>query len=924
MTLHYSRSELLALSLRPTPRLLPGNYRTLRDLCLLKRMSTSRSRRKKKKRCEKLLSDTEAKLFLVNARDLRNFSSCTKVTRLLAASCPDLLAVTETWFTDAAGDQDARSVFPRGYLTVQKPRNLVLMKNNSGGGSALFHKNSVKVTVLSEFPEFLSFECLDLSVVIKATKVRLIVIYRPPDKSRAQFIEEFSSLLESTVSVSSKLLITGDFNLHVDAPNTDAYANHFLTLIESFGFQQHVNQPTHNGDHILDLVLSRQLESLVKSTHVDESLGRNISDHSAIKCMLNIRPPRWPTKTITFRSFKSIDLDAFLMDIDSLPLVQSPADSLDDRVTQYNEGIRSIIDKHAPLQTKTIVIRPFAPWRSFELRGLKAMERWAERMWQAARRKRDPGSERFHKVYIKHRLKYSTALDTARTDSVRERVSDCGGDMRALFQLIGDLTGSAAPPVLPDRPCMQKVVDDLSEFFSSKISTIRSNLDRAAESTSSHTLQHEQSFLQLHEENDLLKFRSVSTAEVTKLIESSPSKSCSLDPLPTQLLKKCLVVLVGPITDIINLSLSTGAFPSSLKHGIITPLLKKTTLDRNVLSNFRPVSNLSFLSKLIERAVLMLLTEHLSKFSLLPVHQSAYRANHSTETALLSLFDDFLNTADQNDASALVLLDLSAAFDTIDHQILLERLSHCFGLSGTAVNWFSSYLSNRTQSVHVGAYTSAVVHLLFGVAQGSVLGGPLFIMYVTPFAEATATEGVQVSQFSDDKQARSRFALKEDFSSQSQCHTRLGCWFEKTDAWLTINRVQLNIPKSTLIYTYYPGRGSTTRHIDSTPLQIGSSLVQPSTTACNLGVIIDTHLTMEAQVMKTCRATNFHLSRINKIRRFLDFSSVKCVVNALVLSRLDYCNSLYLNLPSSLLNRLQRVQNASVCTIFNLRTRTRV
>jgi hypothetical protein len=156
-------------------------------------------------------------------------------------------------------------------------------------------------------------------------------------------------------------------------------------------------------------------------------------------------------------------------------------------------------------------------------------------------------------------------------------------------------------------------------------------------------------------------------------------------------------------------------------------------------------------------------------------------------------------------------------------------------------------------------------------------------MNVTPFAEVTTTEGVQISQFSDDKQARSRFALKEDFFSQSQCRTRLDCWFEKTDAWLTINRVQLNILKSTLIYTYNPGKGSTTRHIDSTPLQIGSSLVQPSTTACNLGVI-DTHLTMKAQVMKTSRAANFHLSRINKIRRFLDFSSVKCVVNALFLS----------------------------------------
>jgi hypothetical protein len=204
------------------------------------------------------------------------------------------------------------------------------------------------------------------------------------------------------------------------------------------------------------------------------------------------------------------------LDIDSLPLVQSPADSLDGLVTQYNDGIRSIIDQYTPLQTKTIVLRHFAPWRSFELRGLKAMARWAERMWQAAKRKRDPGSEQFQKVYRKHRFKYSTALDAARTDSVPERVSDCGGDMRALFQLVGDLTGSSAPPVLPDRPCMQEVVDDLSEFFSSKISTIRSNLDRVAESTSSHTLQHEQCFLQLHEENDLLATNLTMEAQVMK------------------------------------------------------------------------------------------------------------------------------------------------------------------------------------------------------------------------------------------------------------------------------------------------------------------------------------------------------------------------------------------------------------------------
>ena len=120
------------------------------------------------------------------------------------------------------------------------------------------------------------------------------------------------------------------------------------------------------------------------------------------------------------------------------------------------------------------------------------------------------------------------------------------------------------------------------------------------------------------------------------------------------------------------------------------------------------------------------------RFNLLPGHQSAYRANHSTETALLSLFDDLLTTADAGDASALLLLDLSAAFDTVDHGILLNRLSRYFGLSDSALAWFRSYLSGRTQSVQIENFTSSAASLPCGVPQGSVLGGPLFIMCVDP------------------------------------------------------------------------------------------------------------------------------------------------------------------------------------------------
>ena len=144
------------------------------------------------------------------------------------------------------------------------------------------------------------------------------------------------------------------------------------------------------------------------------------------------------------------------------------------------------------------------------------------------------------------------------------------------------------------------------------------------------------------------------------------------------------------MTAIINKSLQTGVFPS---------VLKKTSLDPNNLKNYRPVSNLTFLSKVTEKIVLSQLSTDLNANKLFPVSQSAYRPGHSTETALLTLMNDVLHSLDNGDVSLLTLLDLSAAFDTIDHNILLQRLEHLYGISGTPLNWFRSYLSNRTQTV---------------------------------------------------------------------------------------------------------------------------------------------------------------------------------------------------------------------------------
>ena len=184
---------------------------------------------------------------------------------------------------------------------------------------------------------------------------------------------------------------------------------------------------------------------------------------------------------------------------------------------------------------------------------------------------------------------------------------------------------------------------------------------------------------------------------VKNTILQSSQKTFSLDPLPTSLFVECLEQLLPAVTVVINQSLQSVVFPSVFKEGIVKQLLKNPSLDPNSLKNCRPISNLSFFwSKVTEKIVLSQLSAYLNANNLFHTSHSAYRPGHSTETALLNMMNNILHVLDNGDVTVVSLLDLSAAFDIIDHSILCQRLEHLYGISGTPLNWFRSYLSNRT------------------------------------------------------------------------------------------------------------------------------------------------------------------------------------------------------------------------------------
>jgi hypothetical protein len=344
----------------------------------------------------------------------------------------------------------------------------------------------------------------------------------------------------------------------------------------------------------------------------------------------------------------------------------------------------------------------------------------------------------------------------------------------------------------------------------------------------------------------------------------------------------------------------------------VTSLLKKPSLDPDELKNFRPVSNLTFVSKVVERLVSEQITEYLQEHNLMPRLQSAYRRNHSTETALLRVISDLLAAMDHQQVSLLGLLDLSAAFDCVDHSILIERLEKTFGIRGTALSWITSFLADRTQQVSFGGRLSAIGRLICGVPQGSVLGPLLFILYTAGIFDLVAAHGLSAHSYADDTQVYVSISA----ANAPAAVDRFAQCVERLNDWMSSNRLKMNAEKTQVVWI---GTRQQLAKVDIGELQLMSATISFSTTVSDLGVLVDDQLSMADHVAALCRSCFFQLRQLRAVRDSLTEDAAKTLVSAFIGSRLDYCNSLLVGINEGLLDRLQRVQNAAARLVTGTR-----
>ena len=399
--------------------------------------------------------------------------------------------------------------------------------------------------------------------------------------------------------------------------------------------------------------------------------------------------------------------------------------------------------------------------------------------------------------------------------------------------MIDDLLYRKADHILPAHTSQQHLAEKFSTHFVTNIANIRQNIGHSEDRAMFVRESCQPSGLHL------TKFPPTSEEEVRRFIMNSPASTCSQDQNPSWLIKEHVSVWLPFSTKLANKSLIEDTFPDNLKHSVIRPLL--TSKDKEDLASYRPVANLKYLGKLIERIAGSFINDFVTEQSLQDPRQSAYMKNHSVETAVVHLCSDVLVAMDEGNITAVVLLNLSSAFDTVDHDIMVQQFSH-LRITGTVLDWCKSYLTGRTQAVCVGSASLGSVAMPYSVPHGSVLGPQMFSLYVLPICEIITKHDLQYDLYADDIQLYASCSPHQA-ELDSLC-ARLENCISEIKEWMKRNFLKLNKAKTEFIVL-----GSEKQRLKVTLpyLKVGDVRIPPADKVRSLGLLLDANMIIVPQ-----------------------------------------------------------------------------
>jgi hypothetical protein len=840
-------------------------------------------------------------LGLINARSIVNKAAL--IHDLISDFKIDILAVTETWVYENSPNVHKQEAAPEGFSIVHAHRApRIGTATAHGGGVALIHRDTIQVKVIPTTTVVTtSFELLLVKITNCIKSFSIAIIYRPPTSSLTVFTTELSDLIYSGL-LGPRYIICGDLNCPGASGTRGLVGEDLLDLIDSHSLIQHVQGATSHSGNILDHILTPIEESMVYNVDISDV---GISDHSLITCVLHERLHTAVVTSATFRNWKRLDLAIFRDKLTKSSACLRPALTAERFATQLEQDVVIILDELVPFCKSTKRQgKANNSWLTPEATAAKQKRRRLERRWKSTNQEVDR---------VNYRVACRAAnrlIKEARREHLTRSVVESSRDPRSLWRTVKGLLHPCKASKFQSGLC-----HSFSSFFRDKVARVRSSVD-AMKSQQGIGLSQD---ITPGDRNSLFcSLEPVTLKEVSNLLLRLPNKSSPLDYVHTSVLKSCSDVFAPLIAHLANLSFAEGCFPAQFKLAQVTPLLKKPGLDASDPANYRPISNLNTIGKIIERLFLARLMPHIGASKYFSPMQSAYRKLHSTETALLKIMDDLYRIVDHKKSAVLISLDLSAAFDTIDHAILTQRLKQRFGVTGVVLNWIVTYLQERSQYVKVGEEKSAVTCCEVGVPQGSVLGPILFSAYVSPISDVISSFGVQFHQYADDTQLYTAVTADDDEScirNLEQCTKAVRDWFLQ-------NGMLLNPDKSEVMLV--ASRAQALKFAGGAGVSVAGSDIAFAVQLKSLGVVIDRYLSFDQHVKDVVKSSNFHIRGLRHIRPFLDQKTANTVACSIVSSRLDYCNSLLSGISAKNVRKLQTVQNSLARVVSGTKRRDHI
>ena len=803
----------------------------------------------------------------------------------------DIALITETWFKSQVNNCTA-ILRENGFSIVHFNR-----EDKGGGGVAAIFRHSFKLHSSKSY-SFDTFECILVTVSgNNLAKISFLVIYRFCELSPPAFLTEFYGFIENTYINLKNLVILGDFNLHVNKVFEPEIVR-FSEILTTFGFNQLIDKPTHMSGNTLDLLITNQNETKIRDIIVDDC---NYSDHSYIFFKIPYEFNEPEDKIISIKSYKGIDMVQFRNDIKSNvnTFTQKTFVNFAEAFEDYNNLCENAVEKY--VSVKTVNVSKSRPeWMDSEFVKSRSERRKLYKQWLRTRNSLDrvnyiQARENTHILSIKKQSQY-----------YGDTISNAKNSQKALFSICKNLLDMSKCRALPSHPCPVVLADKFNKYFIEKIEKIRRSFVAVpgpvlGNGVDTYT-------------GPIMSEFSYATPEcVKKIMLSKPIKSSPEDPLPGFLFKDCIDQLLPAVTCLVNLSLSTGSV-DGLKDSIVTPIIKKAGSDPEVLKNYRPVCNTLYLSKTIERTVLSQANCHMNLIKAHTPNQSGYKPNHSCETLLLKVTNDIFTNLDNSKCTIAVLLDLSAAFDTVDHNELLNILWFQLGFRGTVFKWFENFLGSRKQAVSINGHKSSFRSNQYGVPQGSVVGPFLFNIYVRGLMQLMEEEGFEAHGYADDHQFL--FTFQIDFQVSAVRWTIPGS-LDLISKWMNRYFLKLN-PSKTQVIVFHPDSKDSEFVFSQLILSDGSH-VQISNQVYNLGVLLDSKMSFSPHISASIAQGYALIRNVAGIRKYISREHLKTLVNSIIIAKFDNCNSLYAGISSYEAGRLRKFQNACARLIYNKR-----